>query len=382
MDQRKKPPVHIPRGEQEYSKFSAAEAALQKSSSAGAPLGYLEGGVLLKDMKSNGRPCFGGMIFCSTNHSGCPIVCHAIRDEKIRNKTEEISNCYRRFNANGSGLFLVYEGSTRNVGGYTCFKFALSEGALSMREIMNASNRKDCSSELFTELVRLLNRYKEHGERSSGCYTPLCSISLDTTYMDFCGQIRILPLGVLFMLGVSKEYPRGYPMEVGTKEENVATDLYTAALLTYQVMSGCEYERPSENKYMCDTKEDESLWHCVERCMHPFASKRMTLQEVCEYLDIETDFKGINYINRGYRPQEGTGGTLLSNLRQKLQTVLGADSTARTGGESEDSSDLHTAKWYSTSGSTAAYGENEGATDGSDQWDASDYDVVDFEGYF
>lgn len=341
--QKSKPRDHIPESESRYAGGGSAERVVHNSNSAGAPIGYNEENVLRKAMKENSRKCFGGKIFRYDSHVGMPMVCHAIPKSYKKVAFDKLSYWYNWTVANSVGNFLVYKNS-KDIGDYVCFKFSLNKGARSMREIMADPERAGLCKNLFTDLVVLLHNYSEDLE---GGYAPLCAISLDTVYMDARGRLSILPL-----VCVNNEYPKGFPLEAGTDEMDDTTDLYTAALLTYQVLSGIEYEKPSENKRMKDLKEPEEMVYCMKNCMDLFASKRFSLREVYARLCTDAaperenrqpgkknryprDDKGNRIYDSDEEEENVRGAGFLTELRRIVYSFFNPDSeveSSRTAG--------------------------------------------------
>lgn len=386
--QRPKSRDHIPESESKYAGGSA-ERVVRNSNSAGAPIGYDEENVLRKAMKENSRKCFGGKIFRYDSHVGMPMVCHAIPKSYKKVAFDRLSYWYNWTVANSVGNFLVYKNS-KDIGDYVCFKFSLSKGARSMREIMQDPERAGLCKNLFTDLVVLLHNYSEDLE---GAYAPLCAISLDTVYMDARGRLSILPL-----VCVNNEYPKGFPLEAGTDEMNDTTDLYTAALLTYQVLSGIEYEKPSENKRMKDLKEPEEMVYCMNNCMDLFASKRFTLREVytrlCTGAAPERESRQSEKKSR--RPKDSQGNTIfesddeeaevrgagfLAELRRAVSSFFNPDSeveASRTAGRPEPERKRKSGKRYHEDEYSYrySYGVRE---DDDDAVDIDDDDAVDID---
>ena len=398
MSQFERPSIHVPPNERKHAGSKGVDAGSQNAPSAGAPIGYSEGGVLLADLHANGRRCFGGWIFRSTNHSGYPIICHAVLTSSIKNEITKMSNWYRWTNANCAGLFPIYEGSV-NIDKYTFFKFAVGEGSRSMRQVMTDPERAGTCKNLFTNLVMLLHHYSQISGAILECYAPLCSICLDTVYMDKRGQLTVLPL-----LCINNEFPRGFPLEVGTEEVDDTTDLYTAALLTYQVLSGCEYEKRSENKSMHDLKYPENVMLCIESSMNLFASKRLALSEVYAQLTREKptadapktapkkryhpkDHYG-NPIREDEDPKSDFGTSVLSALRRTLASVASKFNiesdieTSRTAGRPQPERKSTPKNWYSTpqddiGDSYDGYGDDNGYGETGTYDDTDDYDSID-----
>ena len=310
MNEYKNVKDHIPESESKYA-GGGTDRMVYNSNSAGAPIGYNEENVLRKAMKENSKKCFGGRIFYYDSHVGMPMVCHAIPKSYKKVAFDRLSYWYNWTVANSVGNFLVYKNS-RDIGDYVCFKFSLSKGARSMREIMKDPERAGLCKNLFTDLVVLLHNYSEDLE---GNYAPLCAISLDTVYMDARGRLSILPL-----VCVNNEYPKGFPLEAGTDEMDDTTDLYTAALLTYQVLSGIEYEKPSENKRMKDLKEPEEMVYCMKNCMDLFASKRFTLREVYARLCAGTEpVRESRQPEKKRRPKDSQGNVIFDSDEEEME---------------------------------------------------------------
>lgn len=318
----------------------------QNLPSSSAPDGYSEVAVLLKAMKEKKHRCFGGWIVHSTDHAGFPVVSHAIRTSLIRDASTEMSRWYHWTTANGAGIFPAYAYSV-SAGDYTFFRFALSEGAISMREMMKNPEREGLCRNLFTDLVMLLHRYGQKCEKSAGKYRPLCCISLDTVFMDPSGQVSILPL-----LCVNDEYPRGFPLEAGSEEMDDSSDLFTAALLTYQVLSGCEYEKCSEHKQMRVLKNPANMVDCMNQSLKLFASQRSSLREVYAQLTKEKTPPAEESRPSGKNPRrtrdtrdyreprceeqpEAGFWIAMRSLREKMSSVFNMESdmeTSRTAG--------------------------------------------------
>lgn len=337
MNDYQKNKKHIPEVEKNHA-VGGSVAANRDTGSAGAPVDYDKSAVLRKAMKENSRKCFGGRLFYYNNHVDMPMVCHAIPKNYKQVAFDKLSYWYHWTNANTVGKFLIYEGS-RDISDYVCFSFSLKKGARSMREIMKDPERAGLCKNLFTDLVKLLHSYSMELD---GAYAPLCAISLDTVYMDRQGNLAILPL-----VCVNNEYPKGFPMEAGTDEMDDTTDLHTAAMLTYQVLSGIEYEKPSEGKRMKDLKEPAEMVYCMENCMVSFASKRFNLREV--YARLCTGAAPAQRAepsgNRGPRPKDPEGNPiyesdeesdemmgrgLRAGLRRMLDAFFNPDSELET----------------------------------------------------
>ena len=241
--------------------------------SAGVPRGASPMGSLIQDMRKATNVCFGGKLFLSTNYHGQTLICHAVSSGK-REVVQELSRVYHAFNELSTMPFLTYNGS-RPGDGQVIFTFALADGCRSMRQIMTDDDHEAVGMQLFQKLVEILTKYKKMADYRYA----LCCISLDTVFMTSQGEILILPLQC-----PNQDYPRGFPLEAGTDEADERTDLYTSALLTLQVISGCEYESRAEKKRMCP----ELVPQYVMNCLCVFPSGRKTLDQTRNLIADET----------------------------------------------------------------------------------------------
>lgn len=232
--------------------------------SVGVPRGVSPMGTLIQDMRKATNVCFGGKLFLSTNYHGQREICHAVSSAK-REAVQELSRVYHAFNGLTTMPFLAYSGS-RPGDGQVIFTFALADNCRSMRQVMTANDHEEVGMQLFPKLVEILTKYENMAEYKDA----LCCISLDTVFVTSRGEILLLPLQC-----PSQDYPRGFPLEAGTVEADERTDLYTAALLALQVVSGCEYESRAEKKRMCP----ELVPGYVMDCLCVFPSGRKTLAQ-------------------------------------------------------------------------------------------------------
>lgn len=232
--------------------------------SAGVPRGASPMGALIQDMRKATNVCFGGKLFLSTNYHGQPLICHAISSGR-RDVVQELSKFYSSLRALPTVPFLTYSGSNDLGGGQVVFTFALGENFHSMRQIMNSEGHEKIGMQLFPKLVDILTKY--YG-KTAKYKDALCCISLDTVFMTPQGECLLLPLQC-----PNQDYPRGFPLEVGTDEADERTDLYTAALLTLQVISGCEYESRAEKKCMRPDMVPEYVKDCL--CVFPSGRKNL-----------------------------------------------------------------------------------------------------------
>lgn len=255
-------------------------------SSAAAPRDYSPQTVLKRDMK-NAINSFGGKLYLSKNHMNMPIIVHAVKlssQEQINKRSE----WYRWAGRHGNLRFLSYERSYP-LGEYTAYTFGLNEDCRSMRYMMEHDQQRQYCERLFEMLVEFLYDYKQAARAE---YRPLCCLSLDTVFMDENGSIYILPL-----ISNGGRFPRGYPMEASQEDDvDETTDLYTAALLTKQVLSGCEYESKKRNQRLKKLNKPE----CLERCMDVGYSNRPLLQEV--YSSIRREQSGTGAAEGKSRP--------------------------------------------------------------------------------
>lgn len=279
MANNSRPPILHPEDDIPNNRSAAFEDADNTGfgGSAGAPKNYDEYQSLVEAMKQESIPSFGGRLFRTLSHNQMnSLVVFAVPSSV----PEELQTRLSIWFSEGVSLdripFARYNGSYVGYA-YTFYKFTLRDGAVSMRDVLELpdNERKTYCKDLFPKLVNLIQTYKEETKskpKSGGKYGPLCSIALDNVFMDPSGELRLVPL-----ISINGEYPRGFPMEAGTKEANETTDLYTAALLTAQVRSGIEYEAPSKGKRMTPS-EDLEPW------LRLFASQRKTLPEAVQML--------------------------------------------------------------------------------------------------
>lgn len=244
--------------------------------SAGYPRGYSPDSSLLQSLRTSSIPCLGGRLFRSPNQHDQPLICYALESSN-KDLVNELSKTYHAFTRLPAACFVPYETSREVRTGLYVFKFALSKGMRSMRQIMESPEHEQLGDGLFQKLVELLFDYKEAAAQDAegngnpaGSYAALCSISLDTVFMDQRGKLRLLPLQCQ-----NGDYPRGFPLEAGTPEADELTDIYTAALLALQVVSGCEYESRSQHKRMCPERVPEWMMKCL--CIFP--SGRLNLAQ-------------------------------------------------------------------------------------------------------
>ena len=234
--------------------------------SAAFPRGYNPVSVIIAAMRDCAIHCFGGELFHFRNQNDQEIVCHAITcgNSELLNK---LSSLYHNLNRMHSIPFVHYDQSVSLPNGKMAFTFELSNDCRSMRQIMDSPDHAQIGSTLFPKLVALLDEYYMISGRDSA----LCSLSLDTVFMDDRGRISLLPLQCQNL-----DYPRGFPLEVGTVEADERTDLYSAAMLTLQVVSGCEYESRTQHKRMLHEQVPDYLMMCL--CAFP--SCRPTLAQI------------------------------------------------------------------------------------------------------
>lgn len=235
--------------------------------SVGVPRGASPMGSLYQDLRNATNVCFGGKLFLSKNYHNQTMICHAVSNPK-REAIQELSQVYNAFNALTTMPFLTYKGSKPGPSGngQVIFTFVLAENCRSMRQVMTSDDHAEIGMQLFPKLVDILTKYKNMADYKYA----LCCISLDTVFVTAQGEILLLPLQC-----PNRDYPRGFPLEAGTNEADERTDLYTAALLTLQVVSGCEYESRAEKKRMCP----ELVSGYVMDCLCVFPSGRKTLAQ-------------------------------------------------------------------------------------------------------
>lgn len=281
--------------------------------SASYPRDYSEAAVLKADMAKAHTACFGGKLFISKDHRGDTLICHAVRTTD-RELIDDLSKWYHETKRLSGVRFLPYEHSTPLGNGQVAFLFDLNPDHISMRELMKRPDHQTLCADLFNKLVDFLWNYRRE---MGGTYQALCCISLDTVFMDQRGRIHLLPL-----VCDDIHFPKGYPLEAGTDEADESTDLYTAALLSMQVLSGCEYESRSTGKTMRMDLAPDALRDCL--CIFP--SRRPTLNEVRNMLGgkshahNEPSHSRTTTSNDPQPSREGKPGPL-GFLRRKLQNT-------------------------------------------------------------
>lgn len=233
--------------------------------SAGLVYGYDGAERLRQDMEENGVEAFGGTLFTSTNHHDQPLICHAIRceDEKA---ISELSKFYNDLDAERIEGLLHYAHMEYMEDDLVAFKFSLGKNDRCVRMLLDTDIRKDCCKDLFPKLVDILDGYYQVvGSKNM----PLRAFSLDTVFVDQNGRVGVMPV-----FGVGKQFPKGYPLEAATEEADDRTDLFAAALLSLQVLSGCEVE--TAKKKMAP----ELLPEIGKQCLCIYPSGRPDLETV------------------------------------------------------------------------------------------------------
>ena len=274
------PNIHTPnRGRQPASQPAGGHV---HHGSAGLPVNYNKRSVIKKAMadaqaRNECISCFGGQLFFDKDGYEAPVIRHVISctDQEL---LKLLSCWYRAADRMRPVSFFPYLGSDNLGDGTVAYTFAVGRKVISMRQLMNRPDCKKHGSELFSKLVDFLCTYRDEltkQEMKSGGYVPLLSISLDTVFMDADKNLYLLPLRSL-----NHQYPMGFPLEANTPEADERTDLYTAALLAVQVISGCEYESSREGRYM---KLDE-LPETAKQSLCLFPSGRHSLNTVRNFL--------------------------------------------------------------------------------------------------
>lgn len=247
------------------------------SGSAGIPSGFSLPATLKQDMEKASISCFGGRVFTSRNQHSDALICHAIRITSVDQITK-LSAWYHMTRHFRISSFLPYAGSVY-VDDYCVFTFDLYKNQTSLRKLMEEpeSIRMKRCKQLFADLTDVILDYQK--ERGAS-YSPLCFLSLDTVFLDDLDRVSVLPL-----MCDNISFPRGYPLEAGTAEADETTDLYTAALLTLQVLSGCEYET-ADRKMRLDLVPD-----CLRRCLNLFPSGRPPIREVYAAMNLPNGYE-------------------------------------------------------------------------------------------
>lgn len=240
--------------------------APSKRSSHGAVVAYSDIVHRLRQdfQKPDGINCFGGRLYRSLNEHNTPILVHAI-ENLTKEQSDTLVNKWHYVLSGKMSQFLIYDHSYE-LGSSVAITFRIPEDYKSLRELMKDPAAAKYAGTLFKKLIDFLHDYQQY---LKGQYYPLCALSLDTVFMDAGHNLHVLPLR-----SFSNSYPVCYPGEAGKSSADITTDMYTAALVALQFMSGCEYETDGKTMNKCTNVP------CLMDCLALFQSWRPSLQTV------------------------------------------------------------------------------------------------------
>ncbi len=253
-----------------------------------------------KDMKL-ARSCFGGKLFRSKNNYGNPVLVFAVADHDPETDMKH-RGWYNAISSYAKLGFCPYDRSYK-AKTYTFYTFSIPGNVMSLRELMENPENHSKGVAIFKLLVRFLRSYRDNYPHN-GNYIPLCCLSLDTVFFSTGGsdhRPHILPLKA-----VRNHYPEYYPGEVCGPHADLSTDLYTAALVATQLLSGQESEG-LDGKAMYSDDATVS----IRQCLAPFRTWRPTLGDLLQELKLSEPGEG-DPGKRSPRPFRDASGNYVS----------------------------------------------------------------------